>query len=225
MKKINAVIFDMDGVISNTVPLHFEVNKKVADEVEIAYTTEWNQQLQGLSRRETVKQIVEKSGKQLTIEEFDQLCEKKNTYYRTLLESLTVSDAQPGMPSFIKSLYEMGMPMVVASASQNASFVLSQLDLLQYFKAVVDVTKLKKGKPDPEIFLKAASLAGVNSDECVAIEDGEPGLTGILQTDMYSVGIGQEEHLKRANAHFLSTQELTIPSLESKLNEKNMTLY
>ncbi|WP_062051435.1 HAD hydrolase-like protein [Bacillus sp. JCM 19034] len=152
MRKIKAVIFDMDGVISNTIPLHYIVNKRVAEQLGIEYSHEWNMNMQGLSRSDTVKEIVKASGKTLTELEFDVLCEQKNKHYRALLEDLTEEDAQPGIRSFIEQLNDLGLPLVVASASRNAPFVLSQLKLKHFFKAIVDVTTLERGKPDPEIF-------------------------------------------------------------------------
>ncbi|MFA9456579.1 beta-phosphoglucomutase [Halalkalibacter sp. AB-rgal2] len=225
MKKIKAVIFDMDGVISNTIPLHYIVNKRVADQLGIEYSHEWNMSMQGLSRTDTVKEIVAASGKNVTQEEFEELCDQKNKHYRNLLGGITESDAQPGIRPFIEQLSELGLPLVVASASRNAPFVLTQLKLKGYFKDIVDVTTLKRGKPDPEIFLKAADLAGVKSGECVAIEDGAPGLKAILQTDMYAVGVGDYDYLKEADAHFRSTEAMTVSALEKHLNQKGWTLY
>ncbi|WP_052144843.1 beta-phosphoglucomutase [Halalkalibacter okhensis] len=225
MKQIKAVIFDMDGVISNTVHLHYIVNKKVADRLGIAFNEEWNQKLQGLSRRATVQAIVEKSGVSLSDEEFESCCEIKNSHYIQLINELTEKDTQPGIRSFIKELKESGVTMVVASASQNASRVLTRLELLPYFAGVVDVTKLTRGKPDPEIFLKAAEMVHVSPTDCVAIEDGEAGLTGILQTEMFSVGVGSEPSLVRADLTLPSTEDLTIQVLEKALNRQDKTLY
>ncbi|WP_332632506.1 beta-phosphoglucomutase [Halalkalibacter flavus] len=225
MKSIKAVIFDMDGVISNTVHLHYHVNKKVADRLGISFSEEWNQKLQGLSRRATVQAIVDKSGVNLSDDEFEQCCETKNSHYIELINQLTDKDAKPGIRSFIEDLRGIGMTMVVASASQNASRVLSRLQLLDYFSGVVDVTKLTRGKPDPEIFLKAAEMVDVSPSECVAIEDGEAGLTGILQTEMFSVGVGSEPSLIRADLTLSQTEELTVEVLEKALNKQEKTLF
>ncbi|MDT8861908.1 beta-phosphoglucomutase [Alkalihalobacillus sp. MEB130] len=225
MKQMKAVIFDMDGVISNTVPLHYEVNKEVANQFDVPFNRQWNQQLQGLSRRVTVQAIIDKAEVVLSEEEFERVCDKKNAHYIQLLQNMTPDDAQPGISAFIENVKKLGVTMVVASASQNASLVLSKLDLLSYFAGVVDVTTLKRGKPDPEIFLKAAEIAGVDPSECVAIEDGEAGLSAILQTEMFSVGVGREPSLVRADFTLSSTEYLTIGSLEEALQKQQKTLY
>ncbi len=222
---MKAVIFDMDGVISNTVPLHYETNVRLANSLDVDFSHEWNQALQGLSRRKTVDAIIEKSSFTFTEEEIVEICAKKNTHYQALITQLTAEDAQPGIQRFIKDLAAQKIPMVVASASQNARLVLTQLELIDYFEGVVDVTKLKRGKPDPEIFLKAAEHINVYPSECVAIEDGEAGLSAILQTEMFSVGVGHEPFLKKADFYIDSTERLTIESLEVALNLHNKTLY
>ncbi|GAE26826.1 beta-phosphoglucomutase [Halalkalibacter wakoensis JCM 9140] len=224
MKQIKAVIFDMDGVISNTVHLHYIVNEKVANHVGVSFNEEWNQKLQGLSRRATVEAIVEKSGESVTEDELEQLCELKKDQYIELINELTSEDAQPGIRSFIEELKKRSVKMVVASASQNAVRVLARLNLLDYFDGVVDVTKLRRGKPDPEIFLKAAEMINVLPSQCVAIEDGEAGLTGILQTEMFSVGVGSETSLRRADLTLSTTKELTVFTLEEALNERDKTI-
>jgi beta-phosphoglucomutase len=224
MKQMKAIIFDMDGVISNTVHLHYIVNKKVADQLGIPYSQEWNQQLQGLSRRDTVQAIIKKSAVTLSEQEFDKLCERKNSHYKELIDTLTTDDAQPGIRSFIESLTKHEIPMVIASASRNARHVLTRLELVDYFKGIVDVTTLKRGKPDPEIFLKAAELVGVDPSACVAIEDGEAGLKGIMETAMFSVGVGAEPALIKADFYLPTTKELTVELLETALNKHQKTL-
>lgn len=225
MKQIKAVIFDMDGVISNTVSLHYETNLRLANQLEVDFSHEWNQALQGLSRRKTVDALIEHSAYTFSEEEIHEICNKKNKHYQELIAKLTAEDAQPGIRRFIEELADRDIPMIVASASQNASLVLTKLELIDYFQGVVDVTRLKRGKPDPEIFLKAAEHVNVYPFECVAIEDGEPGLTAILQTEMFSVGVGLEPFLKRADLYLESTGKLTIESLEAALNKDNKTLY
>ncbi|ARK32827.1 beta-phosphoglucomutase [Halalkalibacter krulwichiae] len=224
MKQIKVVIFDMDGVISNTVPLHFETNSRLAKQLGVDFTEEWNQSLQGLSRRKTVDAMIKRCGRTYKEQEIADICEEKNKHYQQLISKLTAEDAQPGIRAFIQQLANRNIPMVIASASQNAELVLTQLQLIDYFQDVVDVTKLKKGKPDPEIFLKAAELAGADPSECVAIEDGEPGLSAILQTEMFSVGVGHEPFLKQADLYLDSTLKLTVEALERALNERQLVL-
>ncbi|WP_227936969.1 beta-phosphoglucomutase [Alkalihalobacillus deserti] len=224
-QQMKAVIFDMDGVISNTVPLHYETNLRVASSLDVDFSHDWNQALQGLSRRKTVGAIIERSSYTFTEEEIAEICEQKNKHYQEMISQLTAEDAQPGIRHFIKQLAERQIPMVVASASQNASLVLTRLELIDFFQGVVDVTKLKRGKPDPEIFLRAAEHIDVYPSACVAIEDGEAGLAAVLQTDMFSVGVGHEPFLSKANFYLDSTMKLTVESLEAALNKDNKTLY
>ncbi|WP_245308303.1 beta-phosphoglucomutase [Halalkalibacter urbisdiaboli] len=221
---MKAVIFDMDGVISNTVPIQYEINRRIASKLGFMLNRQENQDLQGLSRRDTLEKLVEKSGKQLSHDEIDRLSDERNKEYLTVISTLTKADILPGMESFIEELYKRKIPMAVASASRNAPKVLHQLGLLERFDHVVDVSKLRRGKPDPEIFLTAAKALGVNDSQCVAIEDGEAGLTAILQTNMFSVGIGAHEAMKQADLYLKETAELTFETLTAALLSHQLTI-
>ncbi|UZW66996.1 HAD hydrolase-like protein [Priestia flexa] len=86
--QFEALIFDLDGVIVDTINLYYQANKMIADETGVHFTHDWNQQIQGISRYETVKQIVRQSDKFYSEEEMHALAEKKNRHYQVLIETL-----------------------------------------------------------------------------------------------------------------------------------------
>lgn len=215
-----AVIFDMDGVIADTVGLHYEANQHIAKKLSVTFSEEMNQSLQGLSREKTVRAICDLTGEEVSDEQVKQLSELRNEQYQRLIAELTPADALPGIYSFIRELKEKKISIALASASTNAPRVLSRLQLIDAFDVIVDVQKVRRGKPDPEIFLTAAQLLGVSSNRCVAIEDGEAGLTGILQTEMFAVGVGTHLAMKKAHWQVASTEELSLKSLINAVRMK-----
>ncbi|GAF64390.1 putative phosphatase [Bacillus sp. TS-2] len=217
MSLIKGVILDMDGVIANTLELQYEVNLELAKKLNINFTRKDNQLLQGLSRRETVKSMIKRSEQEMDHNLIEELSTIKNDRYQKLIQNLTKEDIMPGMESFIKELYQRNIPIAVASASQNAKKVIHSLQLESYISYIVDVKTLKKGKPDPEIFLTAAKAIQIEPRDCVAVEDGDAGMLGILKTEMFSVGIGNSEILQKADWTIPNTSELTYKRLMEKI--------
>ncbi|WP_110112691.1 beta-phosphoglucomutase [Bacillus sp. CGMCC 1.16541] len=217
---MKAVIFDLDGVIADTVHLYYLANKRIADEVGVAFTKEWNQQLQGISRKETIEAFIRQSSQFYTEEEKVQLGEKKNAFYQESIQQLTPKDCLPGIRELLASLQKEGIKTAVASSSSNAQAVLHKLELSTLFDHVVDVKTIKYGKPHPEIFLTAAASLNVKPRDCVAIEDGEAGLQAIQQTDMFSIGVGAHEAMEHADWHVESTTELTLTHIQKKFAER-----
>lgn len=111
--------------------------------------------------------------------------------------------------------------MAIASSSMNNKTVLTKVGLIDYFDYIVDPTTLQNGKPDPEIFLKAAEGLQVAPAECVAIEDGASGIRAINQTEMFSVAVGEAVASERADWHVTHTSELTFQALLKKFQGEN----
>ncbi|MCD5322372.1 MULTISPECIES: beta-phosphoglucomutase [Pontibacillus] len=215
-----AVIFDLDGVIVDTVPLYYKATLPVINELGVPFTEADNLAYQGRPRMELIDMIVKRSGKVFTEEEKIELGEWKNRNYQELIAQLTEEDAMPGIYRFIQELSQAGIPMALASASSNAQFVLKQLGLTTFFDVIMDPKSLKKGKPDPEIFETAADRLGVPYENCVAIEDGEAGLEAIRSTPMFSIGVGTAPYLDQADWTIPTTASLTLENVNSQFNRR-----
>ncbi|MEI5908308.1 beta-phosphoglucomutase [Bacillus spongiae] len=220
MKTPKAVIFDLDGVIVDTVHYYYLSTKKVADEMGVPFTEVDNLRYQGKSRRSLMEELASRSNRSFTNKEIEVFGEKRNVYYQQYISELTDAAIFPGVISFIKDLVEENIKIGLASSSSNAERVLRQLDLTQYFNVIVNPKAIKQAKPDPEIFLTAAKKLNVEPDECVAIEDGEAGLTGILATDMFSIGVGSYPYLQQADWHIYSTKDLSWKELTERYQTK-----
>lgn len=216
MKKeeLQAIIFDLDGVIADTVHLYYKANKKVADQLNVSFSEELNQQLQGISRVKTIELIAAQGNVHLTVEKKEQLADEKNKHYQALIKEMTKDHLLPGIQLLLEDCKKQGIKMAIASSSSNANTVVDALGIRPFFDCIVDVRKIKKGKPDPEIFLTAADQLKVTPYACVAIEDGEAGVEAINQTDMFSIGVGK--HLKKEdmNFHVYSTADLCLKTIK-----------
>ncbi|WP_042273269.1 beta-phosphoglucomutase [[Clostridium] dakarense] len=211
------VIFDLDGVITDTAEYHYIAWKDLANKIGIEIDEEFNETLKGISRGESLERILVKGNKEnyFTQDEKDELAKSKNDYYLTLLEKLTPDDVMENILETLKHLKENNIKIALASASKNAPLILDKLELSSFFDVIVDPTSVKVGKPAPDIFLEGARLIGLNSSECIGVEDSEAGVTSINDSNMLSIGIGSETNLQHANVVIPSTKILkdTISNL------------
>ncbi len=217
---IEAVIFDLDGVIADTVELYYIATKRVADEIGVPFDRQLNQKLQGMSRQAMVEALLGEKAREWSEEEKRALGDRRGQYYRVLIEQLSPSDVLPGMIDLLRDIQRDGVPMALASSSSNASVVVERLGVRSFFDVIADVKTITRMKPDPEIFLTAAKHLYVDPRFCVAIEDGEAGMKAIKQTNMFSVGIGN--HLASLSPDWLvqRTEQLTWDELKVKFMQK-----
>lgn len=218
--KLQGVIFDFDGVIADTVPLYYEATKKMAMEIGAPFTREDNLRYQGVPRKVLIDDLVARTNNVFTDLEKEMLGNRKSDYYKDMISEFTVENMLPGMYAFLKELKDEGIKFGIASSSSNAPFLLERFGIRDWFECIVDPHSLKKGKPDPEIFLTAADCLGIDYINCVAMEDGQAGLSGILQTPMFSVGIGEGGVFEKADWRVSSTLELKADTLLERFNKR-----
>ena len=174
MKK--AVIFDLDGVIVSTDGFHYRAWKAMADNEGIYFDETINNRLRGVSRMESLEIILERATKTYTPEEKEAMATAKNDIYRESLVQLTPEDILPGVMDMLTTLRGMGVKLAIGSSSKNTPVILKQIGLGDYFDAVADGNQIKNSKPDPEVFLLAAKLLGIDPADCVVVEDAYAGI-------------------------------------------------
>lgn len=213
MKK--GFVFDLDGVITDTAKFHYIAWKELADSLGITIDETFNETLKGISRMDSLDRILAYGDKidVFTFEEKEQLAKKKNDNYVVLLANLSSNDLLPGVHDFLVQAKERGIPCSIASASKNAPMILEKLGVLDYFAHIVDPESLTKGKPDPEIFVKAAESIQLDPKEAIGFEDAQAGIEGIKKAGMYAVGISDTETLVGADLQVTSMTELSIDDL------------
>ncbi|WP_288790078.1 beta-phosphoglucomutase [uncultured Enterobacter sp.] len=206
---LNAVVFDLDGVITDTAHLHFLAWRAVAQEIGITFDEVFNEQLKGISRMDSLQRILKHGGKagMFSEEQCLALAARKNALYVQSLASLTQDSLLPGIRDVLADIRAAQVKIGLASVSLNAPGILHALGIHQAFDFCADASRIRRSKPDPEIFLAACKGLNVRPDEAIGIEDAAAGVDAINAAGMLSVGIGPG--LDHAGLQLHSTQELT----------------
>lgn len=197
--KYDAVIFDLDGVITDTARYHYLAWMRLASTQGVHFDEEFNEQLKGIDRMGSLERILMAATRQYTLAEKLALAEEKNAQYVALIANMTPDDLLPGALKALDSCRAAGMRIGLASVSKNALTVLDKLGIASRFDYVVDAARLERGKPDPEIFLKAASALDVPPARCLGVEDAVAGVAAIKSAGMTAVGIGDPAVLSQAD--------------------------
>lgn len=210
-----AIIYDLDGVITDTAEFHFLAWQKIAAEIGISIDRHFNEQLKGIGRMDSLDRILQLDASERTFSDVEKriLATMKNEYYLKLIDSINPSHILPGIGDLLEKNKKEQIKIALASASKNAPAILNKLGLTGYFDYVVDASKVKKGKPDPETFATAAVALGVAPEECIGIEDSAAGIESINQAHMFSVGVGDAQHLANADYLVADTSQLIFEDI------------
>ena len=172
---LQGIIFDLDGVLCSTDEYHYRAWKELADSIGVPFDRAVNKRLLGISRMDSLNIVLEKSSRIWTQEEKRQLAAQKNARYRALLQNLTPKALDPEVKQTLDALRAKGFLLAVASSSRNAPFILERLGLGSFFDAVCDGSRIMHAKPDPEVFLTAASMLHLLPEDCLVVEDAVAG--------------------------------------------------
>jgi len=211
--KIKACIFDLDGVIVDTAKYHFMAWKRLADELNIPFTENDNEQLKGVSRTTSLEIILRKGNKVYSDTEKQAMAMKKNEWYLVYCSTINETEILPGIKPFLDALKVNHILIGLGSASKNALLILDKLNLTSYFDAIVDGNKITEAKPNPMVFLKAATELNVEPMEAIVFEDAEAGVEAAIRGGFYAIGIGDPEILGKANLVLRSTNEIGMELL------------
>ena len=210
-----AVLFDLDGVITDTAEYHYLAWKALAEELGIeGVNRSFNEQLKGVSRDDSLQKILDLGQLTVSSEEFAELADRKNRNYVDMIQKVSPRDIYPGILELLRALREKGIKIALASASKNGLFLLKQMDIEDYFDAVADPAKIAVSKPAPDIFLAAAEQVGVPISACIGIEDAQAGIQAIQAAGALPVGVGKAEDLGASIDLVPDTSHLTLTYLE-----------
>jgi alpha,alpha-trehalose phosphorylase len=216
---LECVVFDLDGVLTDTAELHYRAWKRLAEEEGLAFDRAVNERLRGVSRLNSLEIILRHAGADFSETKKEELATRKNGYYRELISTLTPADLLPGIAQLLPRLKEIGIRTALASASHNAPEIVQRLDIGRFLDLVVDPGNVVKGKPDPEIFFQAAEGLGVPYENCAGVEDAEVGIQAIRAARMFAVGIGSG--LVEADWVLPDTKGLTVEELRERFKRRN----
>lgn len=218
-EELKGFAFDLDGVIADTAKFHSQAWHQTADKVGTTWTPELQEALKGVSRMDSLEMILKAGGHEndYTQAEKEALAAEKNENYGKLIATLTPDDILPGMKAFLDELVANGYKLSLASASKNAPKILKYLGLTDYFVGIVDPATLHAGKPDPEIFARAAEILDLPANQVAGLEDSSAGIESINGAGELSIGIGSQ--LKAAKVIFNSTAEVSLADIKAALAE------
>lgn len=184
---LKAAIFDMDGVIVNTEPLHHKAYHQMFNDVNIRVSDELYASFTGQSTLEICQQLCDHYKLQLGPKT---LVELKRDHFRVLFETDASLALIDGVLDLIKDYHSNGLKLVLGSSAsmENINNIFTRFDLDQYFVAKLSGADLNASKPHPEIFEKAAMASGFEHHECFVIEDSTNGIQAAKAAGIFCVG-------------------------------------
>jgi len=212
---LKAVLFDLDGVITDTAKFHFLAWRDLGAELGVIVDEAFNEELKGVSRMDSLERILAFGGlaDKYSTAEKEAFCTKKNDHYLELIQEMTPADILPGILPLLEELRQAGLKAIVTSASKNAPGILELLQVKDYFDGIVDPASVAAGKPAPDIFLAGAALAGVQPAECIGVEDAASGVEAIKAAHIPAIAIGDAEVLAQADRVLADTSDLSLAVL------------
>jgi beta-phosphoglucomutase len=203
-----AVIFDLDGVLTDTAELHFRSWLELARDLAIPFDRAANEALRGLSRAESLRRFLGSHVDRFTPEQQAEIMARKNAAYVARVARLGPGDLLPGAAELLAGLRAAGAPLAVASSSRNAGLVLDRLGIRARLDVLVDGNDVTRSKPDPELFLTAARRLNMPPQRCLVVEDAESGVAAALAAGMRVIGIGPPARVGRAHRVVAALTEL-----------------
>lgn len=198
MKKPRAILFDLDGVLTDTSEYHYRAWKRLADEEGIPFTRQENDEhLRGVSRRESLMYIIR--GRNYSEDQIQEMMDRKNRYYNDMIKNMTSNDLVPGGRQLLQEIRDAGIKVAIASGSKNAQIVLDRLEIMTYLDGVADGYCIVNSKPAPDLFVYAAGLVNVHTVDCLGVEDADAGIEAIKTAGMQALAIGPTERFHRAD--------------------------
>jgi beta-phosphoglucomutase len=216
--KIQAFIFDLDGVLTDTAEYHYRGWQRLANEIGVQFTREDNEALRGIPRRESLLLILK--GREYTEEQIREWMERKNRYYLELISEITPRDLLPGARELLEEIRAARLKSALGSASRNAPEVVERLGIADLLDAVSHGGSVERQKPAPDLFLHAAEQLDLTAPECVVVEDSAAGIDAARAGGFHSVGLGPRERVGKADLILPSLKNVHVNQLLSALAER-----
>lgn len=210
--QLKGVIFDLDGVIVDTVGLHFSAWKKMFTDYGKEFTFEdYKEKVDGIPRMSGARAILT----DISDEELDAAASKKQEYFLALLAKEGIKVHQSTL-DLIKQLKQEKIKVAAISSSKNCLPILKKIGVDSWFEVILTGHDIVKGKPDPQVFLTACEKLGLVPEDCIVFEDAVLGVEAAKRGHFKCVGIDRYKspgRLSDANLVVNDVSELNIESL------------
>jgi HAD superfamily hydrolase (TIGR01509 family) len=209
---IQTVIFDMDGVIVDTEPVHRYAYYKQFEELDIEVTEAMYTSFTGFSTRNTFQTLKEQF--QLT-HEVEDLIQRKRNIFNDAFDTKEDLELLDGVRTLIEDLHQNGIQLILASSASKVTIdrVFTRFGLHDFFTHIVSGEDFPKSKPHPAIFEHAASLSIAPKENCIVIEDSTNGVRAAKAAGIYCVGYvsehSKDQHLDEADLVINHFKELS----------------
>ena len=217
---LKAVLFDMDGVIINSEPLHHKAYHLMFKEVGINVDSRLYESFTGQATLHICEQLVAHFGLK---ERPETLVSMKRAFFKDLFYSDPELDLIPGVRERIEEYHANGLTLVLASSASmgNINNVFDRFDLNRFFKAKLSGADLKASKPHPEIFLKAAQASEHSKEACMVIEDSTNGIAAAHSAGIYCIAFkspnSKNQDYSKANKVIEDFGEIAYPKIKTLL--------
>jgi len=201
------VIFDMDGVLADTGPIHYESWVKLAKQIRVKFSKKFFDLTFGQQSVSITRELVGPKIKQEVVEKWANL---KERYYREMVKDKL--KPLPGALVLIKELHARNFKLAIGSSGppENVDLLLSTLKIKDYFDVIITAAEVKNGKPAPDVFLIAAEKLNIKVDNCLVIEDAPVGITAARKAGMKVIAL----RTTHCNVDLLDA-DMVVPDLSS----------
>lgn len=222
--KVACAIFDLDGVLTSTTTEHFQAwSMLFFKHFGIELDPKLESFTRGVSRMSSLEVLLNHHHIELSDAKKKRLANEKNRYYMHLIRSFDENNLLPGAKQLLETLKAREIKVALASASKNSGILLSRLKIDGYFDYVVNPARIR-GKPHPDIFIKAQKHFGLKASECIGFEDAIAGIEAIKKAHMFAIGVGFED-LNKADLVVESLLQLIEDDLDRILEGNHPNGY
>lgn len=219
MSQPEALIFDLDGVLADTIEYHYRAWKSIADRLDVPFGPEDMNRLRGRQRRDCLLDLL--GDRTVDEAEIARLMILKDEFYLADLEQMTSASLLPGVLDLVLTAKKSHLRLGVASASMTARAVLQKTGLLDYMDAVADGSTVSRSKPAPDIFVWVAGALKVRPRRAIVFEDSRAGVEAARTAGMFVVGVGDGQLTQEAHVSVSSLREIVLSDLMDQFRTVN----
>jgi beta-phosphoglucomutase family hydrolase len=220
MSSLEAVVWDMDGVLVDTGEFHFKAWKTILARYEVAFSRETFTKTFGMNNEGILKSVL---GDRYSDELYKIIDRQKEVNFREILHGNVT--LLPGVISLLEQVRNASIPQAIASSApqENIDAVVSELNLQPYFQTAISAANMP-GKPDPTVFLTAAQELGVSPSHCIVVEDAIAGVEAARHAGMTCIAVTTTNPAKELQAAYLVVgrlSKLNLQDLQNLINNRS----